>query len=114
MAELVKQWNDGSGGIFTVIYDEGTNEIEFSSAPNLGAERQSLIKVHSTDGKDSFGIVVRQAANNTNSKSQIGLMGYGVNGAVGFGHLDGVDLRCIVFLNKEGEPCVVKLIEENG
>ena len=37
-------------------------------------------------------------------------MGWGVKDSVGFGHMEGVDLRCVVFLNKEGDACTVRLI----
>ena len=37
-------------------------------------------------------------------------MGLDVKGAVGFGHLEGVDLRGVVFLDKEGNPCEVNFI----
>lgn len=110
MAELVKPWNDGSGDTFTVIYNHETGEVTFSSAPNLGEQRESLVKLYSIDKKDSFGILVRQGSANSNWVSQARPFGLGVTGAVGFGHLEGVDLRCVVFLNKEGDACTVNLI----
>ena len=37
-------------------------------------------------------------------------MGVGVKGAVGFGYLEGVDLKAVAFLDKEGNPCEVNFI----
>ena len=108
--KIVKEWKDGSGDTFAVIYNHETQKITFSSMPNSGEQRESLIKLHSTDRKDSFGILVRQGSANTNWKSQVRPLGWGVTNSVGFGHLEGVDLRAVVFLDKEGNPCEVNFI----
>lgn len=108
--KIVKEWKDGSGDTFAVIYNHETQKITFSSMPNSGEQRESLVKLHGTDRKDSFGILVRQGSANTNWKSQVRPLGWGVTGSVGFGHLEGVDLRCVAFLNKEGDDCTVNLI----
>lgn len=110
MVELVKPWNDDSGDTFAIIYNHKTQKVTFSSMPNSGEQRESIVKLHSIDGKDSFGILVRQGSANTNWKSQARPLGFGVTGSVGFGHFEGVDLRCVVFLNKEGDDCIVNLI----
>ena len=108
--ERVKEWKDGSGDTFAVIYKPESQEISISSMPNNGAERDRVVKVYARNGEDAFGILVRQGASDTNWESKGGLMGWGVKGSVGFGHLEGVDLRCVVFLNKEGDACTVRLI----
>ena len=108
MAELIKPWKDGSGDTFAVIFDQDTLEAVFSSMPNHGSERDCVVKLRSSDGKDSFGILVRQGALDTNWKSNSFLMGWGVEGSVGFGHLEGVDLRCVVFLDKDGNPSIIR------
>ena len=108
--ERVKEWKDGSGDTFAVIYNHEKQQVVFSSMPNHGAQRQRVVKFRSSDGKDYFGILVRQGASDTNWESKGAPMGLDVKGAVGFGHLEGVDLRCAVFLNKEGDACTVRLI----
>lgn len=110
MAELVKQWNDDSGDTFAVIYNHEKQQVVFSSMPNHGAQRDRVVKFRSSDGKDYFGILVRQGASDTNWESIGAPMGLDAKGAIGFGHLEGVDLRCVVFLNKEGDDCTVNLI----
>ena len=102
------KWNDGSEDTFAVIFDQDTREAVFSSMPNYGSERDYVVKFRSLDGKDYFGVLVRQCASDTNWKSNSFLMGLGIEGAVGFGHLEGVDLRCVVVLDKEGNPSVVR------
>lgn len=104
----VKEWKDGSGDTFAVTFDQDTQEAVFSSMPNYGSERDYVVKVCISDGKDYFGILVRQGASDTNWKSHAVLMGFGIEGAVGFGHLEGVDLRCVVFLDKDGNPSVIR------
>ena len=108
--ERVKEWKDGSGDTFTVIYNHEKQQVVFSSMPNHGAQRQRVVKFRSSDGKEHFGILVRQGASDTNWESKGGLMGWGVKGSVGFGHLEGVDLRVAIFLDKEGNPCAVNFI----
>ena len=78
--------------------------------PNYGAQREQVVKFRSSDGNDYFGILVRQGSLDTNWESKCALMGLNVKGSVGFGHLEGVDLRAIVFLDKEGNPCEVNFI----
>ena len=106
----VKHWKDGSGDTFAVTFDQDTREAVFSSMANYGSQRDYVVKCRSSDGKDSFGILVRQGGSDTNWKSHAVLMGLDIEGAVGFGHLEGVDLRCAVFLDKEGNPCEVNFI----
>lgn len=103
-------WKDGSGDTFAVIYNHEKQQVVFSSMPNHGAQRDRVVKFRSSDGKDYFGILVRQGASDTNWESKGALMGLDVKGAVGFGHLEGVDLRGVVFLDKEGNPCEVNFI----
>ena len=112
MKRVVKEWKDGSGDTFAVIYNHEKQQVIFSSMPNYGAQRDRVVKFkfHDSDRKDSFGILVRQGASDTNWESKGGLMGWGVKGSVGFGHLEGVDLRAVVFLDKEGNPCEVNFI----
>lgn len=108
--ERVKEWKDGSGDTFAVIYNQEKQHVVFSSMPNYGAQRDRVVKFRSSDGNDYFGILVRQGASDTNWESKGAPMGLDVKGAVGFGHLEGVDLRCVVFLDKEGNPCEVNFI----
>lgn len=108
--ELIKPWKDGSGDTFTVIYTPDTREVVISSMRNYGQDREAIVKMDSVDGEDSFGILVRQWASDTNLESKAGLLGWGIKGAVGFGHLEGVDLRCVIYLDNVGNPFVVKLI----
>lgn len=110
MDELIKSWNDGSGDTFAVIYNHEKQQVVFSSMPNHGAQRDRVVKFRSSDGKDHFGILVRQGALDTNWESKGAPMGWGVKGAAGFGHLEGVDLRAVAFLDKEGNPCEVNFI----
>jgi hypothetical protein len=108
--EFVKPWGDGSGDVFTVTYTPDTNEFVISSMRNYGQEREAIVKMESVDGEESFGILVRQRASDTNLESKIGLLGWGIKGAVGFGHWEGVDLRCVIYLDNWGNPFVIKLI----
>lgn len=110
MERVVKEWKDGSGDTFAVIYNHEKLQVTFSSMPNYGAERERVVKFHSSDGKDHFGILVRQGASDTNWESKGAPMGLDVQEAVGFGHLEGVYLRAVVFLDKEGNPCEVNFI----
>lgn len=110
MKRLIKKWNDDSEDTFVVIYNHKKQQVVFSSMPNYGAQRDKVIKFRSSDGKDYFGILIRQGALDTNWESKGAPMGLGVKGAVGFGHLEGVDLKVVVFLNKEGNPCEVNFI----
>ena len=110
MERVVKEWIDGSGDTFAVIYNHEKQQVVFSSMPNYGAQRDRVIKFRSSGGKDYFGILVRQGASDTNWESKGAPMGLDVKGAVGFGHLEGVDLRAVVFLDKEGNPCEVNFI----
>lgn len=110
MAELVKPWKDGSEDTFTVIYNHEKQQVVFLSMPNYGTQRDRVVKFRSSDGKDYFGILVRQVASDTNCKSKGAPMGLNVKGAIGFGHLEGVDLRAVAFLDKEGNPCEVNFI----
>lgn len=103
-------WNDGSGDTFAVIYNHEKQQVVFSSVPNYGAQRDRVVKFRSSDGNDYFGILVRQGASDTNWESKGAPMGWDVKGAVGFGHLEGVDLMAVVFLDKEGNPCEVNFI----
>lgn len=115
MKTVAMSWNDGSGDTFAVVYNFEKQQVTFSSMPNHGVERERVVKFRSSDGKDSFGILVRQGALDTNWESKGAPMGLDVKGAVGFGHLEGVDLRGVVFLNKEGNPCEVNFISvEDG
>lgn len=108
--ERVKEWKDGSGDTFAVIYNQEKQQVAFSSMPNYGAQRDRVVKFRSSDGNDYFGILVRQGASDTSWESKGAPMGLDIKGAVGFGHLEGVDLRGVVFLDKEGNPCVVNFI----
>lgn len=108
--DIVKEWKDGSGDTFAVIYNHEKQQVVFSSMPNYGAQRDSVVKFRSSDENDYFGILVRQGASDTNWESKCALMGVGIKGAVGFGYLEGVDLRAVVFLDKEGNPCVVNFV----
>ena len=110
MRELFKHWDDGSGDTFAVIYNHEKQRVVFSSMPNHGAQRERVVKFRSSDGKDYFGILVRQGASDTIWESKGAPMGWGVKGAAGFGHLEGVDLRAVVFLDKDGNPCEVNFI----
>lgn len=112
MEKVVKEWKDGSGDTFAVICNYEKLQAVFSSMPNYGEQRERVVKLkfHDSDRKDSFGILVRQGASDTNWESKGAPMGWGVKGAVGFGHLEGVDLRGVVFLDKEGNPCEVNFI----
>lgn len=110
MAELVKPWNDGSGDTFTVIYNHEKQQIVFSSMPNYGAQRERVVTFHSSDGKDSFGIIVRQVASDTDWESKGAPIGLGVKGGAVLSTLKGVDLRAVIFLDKEGNPCEANLI----
>jgi hypothetical protein len=108
--ERVKEWKDGSGDTFTVIYNHEKRQVAFSSMPNYGAQRERVVTLHSSDGKDSFGIIVRQVALDTNWESKGAPMGSGVKGGAAISTLEGVDLRAVVFLDKEGNPCEVNFI----
>ena len=110
MERVVKEWKDGSGDTFAVIYNHEKQQVVFSSMPNNGSQRDRVVKIRSSNGKDHFGILVRQGSSDTNWASKGALMGLDVKGAVGFGHLEGVDLRAVVFLDKEGNPCEVNFI----
>lgn len=110
MERFVKEWKDGSGDTFAVICNHEKQQVVFSSMPNYGAQRERVVTFHSSDGKDCFGILVRQGASDTDWESKGAPMGWGVKGAVGFGHLEGVDLRVVVFLDKEGNPCEVNFM----
>lgn len=112
MAKLVKKWGDHSGDTFAVIYNHEKQQVVFSSMPNYGAQRERVVKFRSPDGNDYFGILVRQGALDTNWESKGALMGLNVRGSVGFGHLEGVDLRAVVFIDKEGNPCEVNFVPE--
>ena len=105
-----KEWKDGSGDTFAVVYNFEKQQVTFSSMPNHGVERKRVVKFRSSDGNNSFGILVQQGASDTNWESKGAPMGWGVKGAIGFGHLEGVDLRGVVFLDKEGNPCEVNFI----
>lgn len=104
------QWNDDSGDTFAIIYNHEMQQVVFSSMANYGVKRERVVRFHSSDGKDSFGILVRQGASDTDFESKGAPMGLGIKGAVGFGHMEGVDLRCVVFLNNKGNPCEVNFI----
>lgn len=108
--KIVKEWKDGSGDTFAVIYNHEKQQVVFSSMPNNGAQRERVVKFQSSDGKDYFGILVRQGASDTNWESKGAPIGLDVKGKVGFGHLEGVDLRAVVFLDKEGNPYEVNFI----
>lgn len=108
--KIVKEWKDGSGDTFAVIYNHEKQQVVFSSMPNNGAQRERVVKFQSSDGKDYFGILVRQGASDTNWESKGAPIGLDVKGMVGFGHLEGVDLRAVVFLDKEGNPYEVNFI----
>lgn len=108
--ERIKEWKDGSGDTFTVIYNHEKRQVVFSSMPNYGAPRNRVVKFRSSDGNDYFGILVLQGSSNTNWESKGAPMGVYVKGSVGFGHLEGVDLRAVVFLDKEGNSCEVNFI----
>lgn len=112
MERVVKEWKDGSGDTFAVICNHEKLHAVFSSMPNSGAQRERVVKFkfHDSDRKDSFGILVRQGASDTNWESKGAPMGLGVKGSAGFGCLEGVDLRAVVFLDKEGNPCEVNFI----
>lgn len=110
MERVIKEWKDGSGDTFAVICNLEKLQAVFSSMPNYGAQRDRVVKFRSSDGNDYFGILVRQGASDTNWESKGAPMGLDVKGAVGFGYLEGVDLRCVVFLDKEGNPCEVNFI----
>lgn len=103
-------WIDDSEDTFAVIYNHEKQQVVFSSMPNHGAQRDRVVKFRSSDGNDYFGILVRQGASDTNWESKGAPMGLDVKGAVGFGHLEGVDLMAVVFLDKEGNPCEVNFI----
>lgn len=108
-------WNDGSGDTFAVVYNFEKQQVTFSSMPNYGAQRDRVVKFRSSDGKDYFGILVRQGSSDTNWESKGAPMGLYVKGAVGFGYFEGVYLRAVVFLDKEGNPCEVNFISvEDG
>ena len=110
MATHVKEWNDGSGDTFAVIYNHEKQQVIFSSMPNYGAQRERVVKFRSSDGKDSFGIIVRQVASDTNWESKGAPIGLGVKGGAVLSTLEGVDLRAVIFLDKEGNPCEVNFI----
>lgn len=102
MERVVIEWKDGSEDTFDVVYNYEKQQVVFSSMPNHGAQRERLVKFHSLDGKDSFGILVRQGAFDTNRKTE--------GAPVCFGSMEGVDLRCLVFLDKDGNPFEVNFI----
>lgn len=107
MKTATMSWNDDSGDTFAVVYNFEKQQVTFSSMPNHGVKRERVVKFHNSNGNDSFGILVRQGASDNDYESKGAPMGLYVKGAVGFGHLEGVDLRAVVFLNKEGNPCEV-------
>lgn len=112
MERVVKEWKDGSGDTFAVICNHEKLQAVFSSMPNHGAQRERVVKFkfHDSDRKDYFGILVRQVASDTNWESKGAPMGLGVKGGAVISTLEGVDLRGVVFLDKEGNPCEVNFI----
>lgn len=115
MDRVVKEWKDGSGDTFAVIYNFEKQQVTFSSMPNHGTQRERIVTFHSSDGKDSFGIIVRQVASDTNWESKGAPIGLGVKGGAVLSTLGGVDLRAVIILNKEGNPCEANLISvEDG
>lgn len=112
MERFVKEWKDGSGDTLTVICNHEKLQAIFSSMPNHGVQRQRVIKFkfHDSDRTDSFGILVRQAAFDTNEESKGAPMGWGVKGGACFSTMECADLRGVVFLDKEGNPYEVNFI----
>lgn len=110
MKRVVKEWKDGSGDTFAVIYNHEKQQVVFSSMPNYGAQRERFVTLHSSDGKDSFGILVRQGASDTNWESKGAPVGLGVKGGAVLNTMKGVDLRAVVFLDQEGNPCKANII----
>lgn len=98
MAELVKKWEDHSGDTFTVVYNPIGGEAIFSSDPNRGGMRDSLVVVKGTE--ESIGISVIQGPEGSTRKSQAGLV---------MGHRDGVDVKCRIYLDAQGTPCSIMI-----
>ena len=96
MAELVKKWGDHSGDTFTVVYNPQGGEATFSSAPNKGMERESIIEVKGTE--ESIGICVMQGSSVSKWQSHAKLMR---------GNVKGIDVKGGVFLDEKGTPCTV-------
>ncbi len=91
MAKLVKKWGDHSGDTFTVVYDPQGGEAIFSSAPNKGMERESIVEVKGTE--ESIVILVIQGSSASKWQSHAELMRGNV--------------KCGIFLDEKGTPCTV-------
>jgi hypothetical protein len=96
MAKIVKKWGDHSGDAFTVAYNPQGGEATFSSAPNEGMERESIVEVKGTE--ESIGIYVTQGSSAAKWQSHAKLMR---------GNVKGINIKCGIFLDEKGTPCTV-------
>ena len=96
MAKLVKKWGDHSGDAFTVVYNPQGGEATFSSAPNKGMERKSIVEVKGTE--ESIGICVAQGSSTSKWQSHALPMR---------GNVKGINIKCGVFLDEKGASCTV-------
>lgn len=96
MAKLVKKWGDHSGDTFTVVYNPQGGEATFSSAPNNGMGRESIVVVKGTE--ESIGICVAQDSSVSKGQSHALPMR---------GNVKGINVKCGVFLDEKGTPCTV-------
>ena len=109
MAELVKPWNDGSGDTFTVIYNADTNVVEILSMPNAGMRRESNVKFNGAE--DTFAVKIVQESAISNGNARVCVKEHPTKQHIGVLREDGLDIRCIVFLDKNGTPCSIKFKE---
>lgn len=96
MAKSVKKWGDHSGDTFTVVYNPQGGEATFSSAPNKGMERKSIVEVKGTE--ESIGICVIQGSSASKWQSHTELMR---------GNVKGINIKYGIFLDEKGTPCTV-------
>lgn len=96
MAKLVKQWGDHSGDTFTVVYNPQGGEATFSSAPNKGMGRETIVEVKGTE--ESIGICVAQGSSESKWQSHARRMR---------GNVKGINVKCGIFLDEKGTPCTI-------
>ena len=96
MAKLVKKWGDHSGDTFTVVYNPQGGEATFSSAPNKGMGRESIVVVKGKE--ESFGICVMQGSSASKGQSHAVLMR---------GNVKGINVKSGIFLDEKGTPCTI-------